>query len=133
MFVLIPTSLGNVAGRKDFLFFTLIVTLAMTYVPFSTLIWYDKGTPHNVTYSHEYEVICPAWISREEAAPFNDPSEDFTQNYLTLDSSCTPIVEWCQNHPEMQGKVRHHLQFVAPCFVVLLWFLRSCDWDIIAS
>ncbi|CAB9503709.1 expressed unknown protein [Seminavis robusta] len=105
VFFILPTSIGNVTGQKALLFLTLLVTASFTFAPFATLIWYEKGIPYNVTYDYDYRVICPFDFNQTEAKLWmNDPTTDPTQNYLVLDSACHSAVEWCEEHPEVQGK-----------------------------
>ena len=94
-------------GQKSFLFFSLVVTAVLTYAPFSTLIWYEKGIPHNVTTTTLYKVVCPKWIEDDltfQALAKNE-SVDITQYFVKLDSTCMKAVPWCEAHPELQGKV----------------------------
>ena len=91
------------------LYVTLFVTAAYTYAPFSTLIWYREGVPHNSVTEHEYEVVCPDWLGdnlteiRRVQSKVID-SEYGAQYYMQLDKSCNTAVNWCNDHPEIQGK-----------------------------
>jgi hypothetical protein len=108
LFFILPTSVGNMQGQKGFLFFTLVATAVFTYAPFSTLIWYYNGTPHNVTTYTVYKEVCPAWIdaSPELSAFLKNESIDTTQYSVKMDLYCLKAKQWCEAHPEVQGKVR---------------------------
>jgi hypothetical protein len=107
LFFILPTSVGNMQGQKVFLFFSLVVTAVFTYLPFSTLVWYNRGIPHNVTTTTVYKTVCPAWVDEvpELAALMKNDSIDTTQSFVRLDYECMKPAQWCEAHPEVQGKV----------------------------
>ena len=108
VFVIVPISVGNVAGKTPLLYFTLVITALFTYAPFSTLIWYRQGMPYTVEEDVRFEIICPNWIGNysetvaAQQAIANAP--DGAQYYMKLDSSCHTADSWCESHPEIQGK-----------------------------
>jgi hypothetical protein len=92
------------------LYVTLIMTAIYTYAPFTTLIWYKQGVPHNARTEYEYRVICPDWLPTDnitelEALENKLQTSDFGDKiYIQLDRSCKSAVNWCKDHPEVQGK-----------------------------
>ncbi|CAB9518024.1 expressed unknown protein [Seminavis robusta] len=113
---ILPTSVGNVYGQKGLQWFTLFATAFLAFAPFSTLIWYRRGIPHVIETFVDHRVICPAWVEApenpdtvaeavaQEVLATGKLEEDETKGYLSLDPQCLPIVDWCEAHPEVQGK-----------------------------
>jgi hypothetical protein len=117
LFFILPTSVGNMHGQKAFLFFSLAVTAVFSYAPFSTLMWYYNGTPHNVTTVTVYKEVCPAWLDfdPELAAFLKNESADTTQYFVKLDYRCMNAIQWCEAHPEVQGKVSAKRKSLGVC------------------
>ena len=94
--------MGNVASRKGLLAASLLITATLTFLPFSVLVIYKQGIPHNSTVIEDYRTICPGWFNESEFAEVEDP----TRYFMTFDAECMEAVEWCEyHHLEIHGKV----------------------------
>lgn len=102
MFFILPTSMGNVASRKGLLAASLLITATLTFLPFSLLVIYEQGIPHNSTVTEDYRTICPGWVNASDFLEVEDP----TRYFMTFDAECMEAVDWCEYHQlEIQGKV----------------------------
>lgn len=92
------------------IYVTLFMTALYTYAPFTTLVWYKQGAPHNTVTEHDYRVICPGWMPTENLTALREIQDNLEASelgdkiYLRLDRHCKSATNWCIDHPEVQGK-----------------------------
>jgi len=131
VFFLVPTSIGNVAGKSSIIYFSLFATFAFTYAPFSALVSYRRGMNHHEIEVIEYKTVCPALFDDKTLSLVKDPYGFFLSNpdglsetelqaqlddmeeyyaelavQMTVDLpyDCLPKVEWCKASKEVQGR-----------------------------
>jgi len=99
MIFLLPTSVGNVPGRKGWLLFSLVMTALFSFLPFGSFIVYRQGIPHDITSTDHHAIVCPG------------QGEDFLLSLLpdgqslSFDDSCRSMLDWCDYHLlEAHGK-----------------------------
>lgn len=94
---LVPTSIGNIPGKKGWLLFSLAVTGTFCFLPFAALISYHEGIPHHKISTDKHSTVCPVDDTMLEFLP--------SGTNLHLDDTCKNLRDWCSDHnSEVQGK-----------------------------